>query len=67
MSDDELRQADLSHLRIDQMTPEQKAEIRRRYDEFVRSLAGRAPKPSRNAASATPPNATKWVPTKKVR
>ncbi len=66
MSDDELRQADLSHLRIDQMTPEQKAEMRRRYDEFVRSVAGRSTKPARNAAPATPPNTAKWVP-KKVR
>jgi hypothetical protein len=64
MSDDELRQADLSHLRIDQMTPEQKAEMRRRYDEFVRSIAGRAPKPSRSAAGTAPPNTTKWVPKK---
>ena len=32
---DELRQANLSHLKINEMTSEQRAEIRRRFEEFV--------------------------------
>ena len=39
MSDADLRQADLSHLSLAEMTQEQRAEMRRRYDDFVKRLA----------------------------
>jgi hypothetical protein len=61
---EDLRSADLSHLRISEMNPAQKAELRRRYDDFVRRVA-KPPKPAAKAKAA--PGATKWVPGKKVR
>jgi hypothetical protein len=63
MQDEDLRQADLSHLRLGEMTDEQKAELRRRYADFVSRL-GKPPatKPVRTKA----PNAVKWMPAKKA-
>ena len=57
----ELRQADLSHLRLQDMTPGQRAELRRRYEHFVRQCqTGDRP------AAARPAKPThrlpKWVP-----
>jgi hypothetical protein len=63
MSDDELRQADLSHLAIGEMTPAQRTEIRRRYADFIKRLA--KPPAAKPAASKTPAS-VKWVPGKKV-
>jgi hypothetical protein len=63
MTDEDLQQADLTHLRVTEMTPEQKAEMRRRYVEFVRRLA----KPPVAAAPARVSKATKWVPGAKAR
>jgi len=55
-----LRQADLSNLRVQDMTPEQRAELRRRYADFVRHFDCAPP-------SAAPPKAgrkriRKWMP-----
>jgi hypothetical protein len=56
----ELRHADLSHLRLQDMTPDQRAELRRRYDYFVKHFGA--------ARAATPPapkstaRVRKWVP-----
>ena len=63
MSDDELRQADLSHLAIGEMTPAQRSEIRRRYADFIKRLA----KPVAAKPAASKPVATSaWVPGKKA-
>jgi hypothetical protein len=59
-ADATLSQADLSHLRLQDMTPEQRAELRRRYDAFVRHFdrgAERLPK-----ASASSKSPRKWTP-----
>ena len=63
MKDEELRQTDLSHLRLADMTAEQKAEMRRRYVDFVRRLA----KPPAGPRRRTGPAPAKWVPAKRVR
>lgn len=55
MSED-LRQADLSHLSLKDMTPAQRAEIRRRYEEFAR---GYMKLPEENKPE---PKTRKWVP-----
>jgi hypothetical protein len=64
MSDDELRQADLSHLAIGEMTPAQRSEIRRRYADFIKRLA--KPPTAKPVGSKTPAS-VKWVPGKKAR
>jgi hypothetical protein len=64
MTDEDLQQADLTHLRVTEMTPEQKAEMRRRYVEFVRRLAK---PPVAAAAPVRTSKATKWVPGAKAR
>jgi len=57
----ELRQADLSHLRLQDMTPGQRAELRRRYDDFVRQCqTSDRPAPAR-AAKPTH-RLPKWAP-----
>lgn len=43
----ELRQSDLSHLHLQDMTPTQRAELRRRYDDFVRHFGRDGVAPSR--------------------
>ena len=58
MTDEDLQQADLSHLRLNDMTPAQKAEMRRRYVDFVRRLA----KPPAGPVRVT--KATNWLPRK---
>jgi hypothetical protein len=55
---DELRQANLSHLKINEMTTEQRAEIRRRFEEFVGAFAKNGPNQQITAA----PKVKKWVP-----
>jgi hypothetical protein len=55
---DELRQANLSHLKINEMTTEQRAEIRRRFEEFVGAFAKNGPNQQITAA----PKVRKWVP-----
>jgi hypothetical protein len=54
----ELRQADLSHLTVSQMTPEQRAEMRRRFETFMKGMANLAVP----AAPERPANVRKWVP-----
>jgi hypothetical protein len=43
----ELRQSDLSHLHLQDMTPGQRAELRRRYDDFVSHFGRDGVAPSR--------------------
>ncbi len=60
MENDDLRQADLSHLRLTEMTAAQKAEMQRRYAEFVRRMAKPpAASPRRTASIA------KWLPSRR--
>ena len=62
-ADEDLRQADLSHLAIGEMTPAQRSEIRRRYADFIKRLA----KPPALKPQPTKPAATsKWLPGKKA-
>jgi len=56
-----LTQADLSHLRLQDMTPEQRAELRRRYDAFVRHFGDGAPAVA-GAAARKKSALRKWVP-----
>lgn len=55
--EEELRQVDLSRLRIHEMTPAQRAELRRRYQDFVRHFD----------STKSPPAASPKVPAKLVR
>ena len=61
--DQDLNHIDLSHLRLQEMTPDQRAELRRRYDRFVRHF-GRAGAPDARAAAAAP-RPRKWRPGEK--
>jgi hypothetical protein len=63
ISDDELRQADLSHLAIGEMTPAQRTEIRRRYADFIKRLAK---PPAAKPVASKAPASTKWMPGKKA-
>jgi hypothetical protein len=58
--EEQLRQADLSHLRLQDMTPHQRAELRRRYENFVRHFGGGVPHGS--AAPKKTPRVRKWTP-----
>lgn len=62
MEKDKLQQADLTDLRLQDMTPDQRAELRRRYDHFLRHF-GRGGVTSRHPAPKSQPR--KWVPGKK--
>jgi hypothetical protein len=59
-SKDTLRQADLSHLHLQDMTPDQRAELRRRYDDFVGHFGrdgiapSRYPEPKKRLRKWTP-------------
>lgn len=65
MSDDDLRHADFSHLSITEMTPAQRAELKRRYTVFVESFV---PANAKLPADEKPaPKPQKWVPGKKAR
>jgi hypothetical protein len=55
---DDLSQADLSHLKINEMSKDQRAEIRRRFEEFVGAFAKQGPNQQITAA----PKVRKWVP-----
>jgi hypothetical protein len=57
MSDD-LRQANLSHLTLKDMNAAQRAEMKRRFEEFVGSFV----KPAPGAEKDNPPRVRKWVP-----
>jgi len=58
--DEELDQSDLSHLRLQDMTPAQRAELKRRYQRFVRNFQQ---KPA--DAKKTKSQPRKWVPSAK--
>ena len=58
MQGDDLRQADLSNLSVQEMSAEQKAELRRRYDTFVRNF-GAEPKSEEPEAKKV---VKKWIP-----
>ncbi len=58
--DGELRQADLTHLRLQEMTREQRAELRRRYEDFLRHFGGTGVAPTRYPEREK--RVTKWVP-----
>lgn len=60
MQTDDLRQADLSHLTVSEMTPEQRAELKRRYDAFLRDVVRRRPVATRLPGGG--PKLRKWVP-----
>jgi hypothetical protein len=55
---DELRQANLSHLTMKEMNEAQRAEIRRRFEEFVGNFIKPTPIPTQE----NPPRVRKWVP-----
>jgi hypothetical protein len=57
MDDQDLQQVDLSHLSLTEMTPEQRAEMKRRYLEFV-SRHAKPPKTAPRRAAKM----TRWVP-----
>jgi hypothetical protein len=62
-ADEDLRQADLSHLALGEMTPAQRSEIRRRYADFIKRLAKplvAKPLPSKPIATSA------WMPGKKA-
>jgi hypothetical protein len=56
-----LRQADLSHLRLQEMTPDQRAELRRRYENFMRHF-GSGGVPASKGKSKKKPQIRKWIP-----
>jgi hypothetical protein len=57
---EDLRQADLSHLAVKDMTPEQRAELRRRYDEFVKNVVRAGERSQKLPGPAK--KLRKWVP-----
>jgi hypothetical protein len=59
--EDELRQTDLSELRIHEMTPAQRAELKRRYQDFVRHFDAVLVPPA-VAPKAHDKPIRKWVP-----
>jgi hypothetical protein len=59
-----LHQADLSHLRLQDMTPSERAELKRRYERFVRHF--RATGPATRTAAAKPRRIRKWTPGRKA-
>jgi hypothetical protein len=65
MGDDDLRNADFSRLSVRQMTPAQRAELKRRYADFVANFgpgtAARLP-----GSKAKMPKPKKWVPGKQA-
>jgi hypothetical protein len=59
---EDLRNADLSNLSVDDMSPEQRAEMRRRFRDFLQNVWKAAPAtPSRPAKKIR-----RWVPTKRA-
>ena len=65
MGDNDLRNADLSQLSVREMTPAQRAELKRRYADFVGNFGptSAAKLPAGKAKSRKP---KKWVPGKRV-
>jgi hypothetical protein len=63
MGDDDLRHADLSTLGIRDMTPAQRAELKRRYQTFVANFGPTTAAKLPGKANSKP---KKWVPGKKA-
>ncbi len=63
MGDDDLRNADLSQLSVREMTPAQRAELKRRYAAFVANFGPTTAAKLPGQGKAKP---KKWVPGKKV-
>lgn len=59
-----LQQADLSDLRLQDMTPSERAELKRRYEQFVRHFRGAGATP--RTAAAKPQRVRKWTPGRKA-
>lgn len=57
---EELREADLSEIPQDELTAEEQAELKRRFDEFVAALAGR--KLKKKKAEEPKKKIQKWSP-----
>jgi|HubBroStandDraft_1064217.scaffolds.fasta_scaffold09904_4 hypothetical protein len=55
--DAELSHSDLSHLRLQDMTPAQRAELKRRYDHFVQNFRQKPAEAKKQNAQVR-----KWVP-----
>jgi hypothetical protein len=62
-SSDDLRQADLSGLDVTEMSEAQRSELRRRFRNFMSSLAKAPVRPAKQAEAK---HVTKWTPTKRV-
>jgi hypothetical protein len=60
----DLRNADLSDLSVRDMTPEQRAELRRRFRDFLQNV-WKAGSPSASPAAA-PKKVRRWTPTKRA-
>lgn len=55
--EEDIRQRDLSHKSVEEMTREERRELRRRFEEFV-SAVGKAPPP----APPRKPRVRRWNP-----
>jgi hypothetical protein len=58
-----LAQQDLTHLRLQEMSPAERAELRRRYAAFIAHFGNVAPVPR---PAASPRRVRKWVPGKRA-
>lgn len=58
-SEEDLRQADLSRLKFNEMTPREQAEMKRRLNEFMAAVR---PKPKAEAEAGKKKAVTKWAP-----
>jgi hypothetical protein len=65
MSDDDLHNADFSRLSVREMTPTQRAELKRRYADFVANF-GPATAAKLPGGKAKAPKPKKWVPGKRA-
>jgi hypothetical protein len=65
MGHDDLRNSDLSQLSVREMTPAQRAELKRRYQTFVANF-GPTTAAKLPAGKAKTPKPKKWVPGKKM-
>ena len=61
---DDLSQRDLSNLRVEQMSPAERAEMRKRYEAFVRSFEQPAPPSGDGGAPPKPKAPRRWSPPK---
>jgi hypothetical protein len=64
MADDDLRHADLSQLSVRDMTPAQRAELKRRYQTFVSAFGPTTAAKLPGKAESSKPK--KWVPGKRA-